>query len=92
MWSGGVAARESGAMWSWGRAEKGQLGHGDEENQLRPKHIVALTERVVAVSAGSYHSLAVTASGTLFSCGSGMFGKLGHGDTETRLPKRVAIF
>jgi len=38
------------------------LGNGDEQNQLLPKKIGAFAgQRVVAVSAGAAHSLALTA-------------------------------
>ena len=36
--------------------------------------------RVVGVAAGSIHSLALAAEGTLFSFGHGGNGRLGHGD------------
>ena len=46
--------------------------------------------RVVGVSAGSLHSLALTAEGALFSFGYGLSGQLGHGETVSqRWPKRV---
>jgi len=32
------------------------------------------------VAAGSYHTMAVTDAGELFTWGDGRFGKLGHGD------------
>ena len=48
-------------------------------------------QRVVAVSAGSEHSLAVTANGAVFTWGGGMYGCLGHGDgiANALLPKKV---
>ena len=46
------------------------LGHGDEEDQLLPKKIEALAgQRVVSVSAGEQHSLAITADGAVWSWG-----------------------
>lgn len=46
--------------------------------------------RVVDVSAGALHSLAVSEQGELFSWGAGRSGKLGHGDEEMRpLPTAV---
>ena len=70
----------------------GQLGHSDYHGQPQPKHIVTLKERVVAVSAGTEHSLALTASGAVWSWGSGHNGQLGHGDWETQLlPKNMGI-
>ena len=68
----------------------GALGHGDRQEQLRPKHVVAFKERVVAVSAGGRHSLALTASGAVWSWGDGQRGRLGHGDEQHQLlPKSI---
>ena len=75
----------------WGYGGHGQLGHGDQQNQLLPKKIDAFGgQRVVAVSAGDFHSLAITADGALWSWGHGDFGKLGHGDEQDQpLPKKI---
>ena len=68
------------------------LGHGDEEDQLLPKKIEALAgQRVVSVSAGEQHSLAITADGALWSWGGGASGSLGHGEdlSNQLLPKKI---
>ena len=68
------------------------LGHGDEQRQLLPKKIEAfMDQRVVAVSAGSCHSIALTADGAVFTWGQGKDGCLGHGDdlSNQLLPKKV---
>ena len=58
-------------------------GHGDEQDQLLPKKIEAFAgQRVVAVSAGGDHSLALTADGAVWSWGNGDFDKLGHGPQD----------
>ena len=57
-----LALAADGAVWSWGWGDFGNLGHGDEQNQLLPKKLEALaSRRVVAVSAAAVHSLALTA-------------------------------
>ena len=49
-----LAVTARGAVWSWGEVgSHGRLGHGDVEEQPRPKHIMALKERLVAVSAAA---------------------------------------
>ncbi|EOD22027.1 E3 ubiquitin ligase [Emiliania huxleyi CCMP1516] len=85
-----LALTVDGAVWSWGRGVYGQLGHGDQQNQLLPKKVEAFAgQRVVAVSAGGDHSLALTADGSVWSWGSGDYGKLGHGDQQRQLlPKK----
>ena len=47
-------------------------------------------QRVIAVSAGEYHSLALAADGAVWSWGGGAWGKLGDGDQQNQLlPKQV---
>ena len=89
-----LALTADGAVWSWGNGGPGQLGHGDTQNQLLPKKIEAFADqRVLAVSAGMSHSLAVTADGVVWSWGWGYFGRLGHGDLQNQLlPKKVEAF
>ena len=70
------------------------MGHGDEQIQWLPKKVEAFAGRcVVAVSAGSLHSLALTADGSVWSWGLGGFGQLGHGDTQRQpQPKKIEAF
>ena len=86
-----IALTADSAVWSWGYGGQGQLGHGDQELQLLPKKIEALADqRIVAVSAGAYHSIALAADGAVWSWGYGTFGQLGHGDEQSQLlPKKV---
>ena len=68
------------------------LGHGDRQRQWQPKKVEAFAgQRVVAVSAGVYHSLASTGDGALFTWGGGEYGCLGHGEdlSNQLLPKKV---
>ena len=44
---------------------------------------------VVQVAAGDYHSMALTATGCLYTWGDGGNGELGHGDEETLAVPRV---
>ena len=76
------AITANGAVWSWGNGGEGRLGHGDQQAQLLPKEVEAFAgRRAIAVSAGSDHSLALTADGSVWSWGYGAkYGKLGHGD------------
>ena len=65
-----LALTADGAVWSWGGGGSGKLGHGDEQRQLLPKKVEALAgQRIVAVSAGEHHSLALTADGSVWSWG-----------------------
>ena len=48
-------------------------------------------ERVAAVSAGEYHSIAITAGGAFLTWGEGDAGCLGHGEdlSNQLLPKKI---
>ena len=72
-------------------SDLGRLGHGDQQHQLLPKKVEAFAgQRVVAVSAGDFHSLALTADGAVWSWGYGGHGRLGHGDEQNQLlPKKI---
>ena len=89
-----IALTADGAVWSWGDGDWGRLGHGDMQGQLLPRKIETFAgRRVVAVSAGNRHSIAITADGAVWSWGSGGVGKLGHGDEQNQLlPKKVEAF
>jgi len=89
-----LALTADGAVWSWGNGAYGRLGHGDWQEQLLPKKVEAFAgQRVVAVSAGESHSLAITADGAVWSWGGGDYGKLGHGDQQSQLlPKKIEAF
>ena len=87
-----LALSANGALWSWGSGGGGKLGHGDEQHQLLPKKIEAFSgQRVVAVSAGSFHSLTLTADGAVWSWGDASHGRLGHGEdlSNQLLPKKI---
>ncbi len=82
---------DEGTVLSFGMGRCGRLGHGDREHQLVPKVIEALRDtRVVAIAAGSFHSMVLTDEGTVLSFGDGGYGKLGHGNKEEQhVPKVV---
>lgn len=73
----------------------GGLGHGDLQDRFVPSLITMLKEieDVASVSAGIYHSTAVTVSGGVFVWGKGEMGVLGTGKNKTYLaPHRNLIF
>ena len=86
-----LALTAAGSVWSWGDGQEGRLGHGDETERGQPEKIEALAgQRVVAVSAGDVHCLALSADGAVWSWGYGEQGRLGHGDQQNQLlPKKV---
>lgn len=64
-----LAVTKSGAVFTWGKGERGQLGFGTA-NVKAPQELIALKgKRVAAVSAGFNHSSARTHDGELFVWG-----------------------
>jgi alpha-tubulin suppressor-like RCC1 family protein len=88
-----AVATEGGGVYTFGNGEVGQLGHGDEENQLAPRRVPAAAfndERIVMVAAGGSHTVALSEAGHVFTWGDGGVGQLGHNDRERqRAPRQV---
>ncbi|XP_063032785.1 protein RCC2 [Melospiza melodia melodia] len=81
-----------GKLWSWGRNEKGQLGHGDTKRVEAPRPIEALgSEAIVAAACGRNHTLALTESGSVFAFGENKLGQLGLGNQTDAVPSPTQI-
>lgn len=74
-----AAVDDSGTVYTWGLNDKGQLGHDSEDSEVGLPGEVAMPERVVALSAGYYHTLCVGESGSVWSFGCNGKGQLGLG-------------
>ncbi|XP_057578758.1 probable E3 ubiquitin-protein ligase HERC1 isoform X12 [Hippopotamus amphibius kiboko] len=81
-----LAFTTEGEVFSWGDGDYGKLGHGNSSTQKYPKLIQGPLQGkvVVCVSAGYRHSASVTEDGELYTWGEGDFGRLGHGDSNSR--------
>jgi len=55
---------KEGEVLTWGWGINGQLGHGNRRYQLIPRHVQAIGEEIVAIAAGSKHSMAINAGTT----------------------------
>lgn len=70
-------------MFSWGNGSNYQLGIGSTGILRVPGRIDALEGLdVIAVAAAKFHSVALTASGEVYSWGFGRGGRLGHPDFD----------
>uniref|UniRef100_A0A7M4FZI6 HECT and RLD domain containing E3 ubiquitin protein ligase family member 6 n=1 Tax=Crocodylus porosus TaxID=8502 RepID=A0A7M4FZI6_CROPO len=76
-----LVVSNEGKVFSWGAGSEGQLGTGEfKEQSFIPKKIdVLLNHRVLQVTCGHYHSLALTQDGRVFSWGQNSHGQLGLG-------------
>lgn len=91
------ALADDGRLWSWGAGEFAQLGHGDLEQRLHPKRIEdPRTVRFIQVDGGTWHSVALSSTGDVYTWGGGGYGQLGHVgpealETLVYRPTRVAF-
>lgn len=85
-----LVLRADGTVWAWGANSYGQLGDGTTSTQVAPTQVAGPPGAVVAIAAGSYHSLALSADGTVWAWGSNTYGQLGDGTfTRSSVPVRV---
>jgi len=83
-----MAIAEDGRVFTWGRNETGQLGHGDLNNRATPTVVEALADhRVVAGSCGKGHTVVITDAGIAFAWGANKHGQLGVGAVAKTKPK-----
>jgi len=71
-----------GSVFSFGRNDCGQLGHGDTTDKKVPSLVQGLPCSVVSLSCGQFHTIIVTKSGTALACGKNDYGQLGLESSE----------
>uniref|UniRef100_A0A0P4W3Y5 HECT-type E3 ubiquitin transferase n=1 Tax=Scylla olivacea TaxID=85551 RepID=A0A0P4W3Y5_SCYOL len=88
-----AAITSSGELYTWGKGRYGRLGHGDSEDQFRPKLVEALVGyRVIDVACGSgdAQTLCIVDDDSVWSWGDGDYGKLGRGGSDgCKVPMRI---
>ena len=90
-----MAVLENGEVYGWGYNGNGQLGLGNNINQLNPCRVTALQGVVVtSVMCGYAHTMAVTDEGGLYAWGANSYGQLGTGNkanccTPTRVGQEL---
>merc|ERR1712166_654215 len=85
-----VVGTRDGKVFTFGRGLQGQLGHGKETNELRPRIVQTLAaHKVVQVAAGARHTAVVTDKGQVWTFGYGGYGRLGHNSVERELRPRI---
>ncbi len=88
-----VALDNEGTVWTWGSNDHGRLGNGTTTESLTPVKVLkedgTELDNIVSVAAGAYHSLAISASGELWSWGYNKYGQLGIGTSEENQPYAV---
>ena len=85
--AGGGSAKK---LFVWGDNGSGGLGLGNTTSYSSPVQLGAAGDWQRACVSGSGHSLFIKPNGTMWSCGAGVLGALGHGNT-TDLSSPVQI-
>jgi len=89
-----LALRADGTVMGWGTNAWGQLGNVSNTSTSTNQPVMAdgLTN-VVAIAAGWVHSMALTASGEVWTWGDNSYGELGLGDNMARFwPVKIPNF
>ncbi|CAL5014343.1 unnamed protein product [Urochloa decumbens] len=81
-----VALDAEGRCYTWGRNEKGQLGHGDTLLRNLPTVVSQLSKyKIIKASVGRNHTVVVTDDGKSFSFGHNKHGQLGTGSLRNEI-------
>ena len=91
-----VALDRDGCLFTWGGGgaayNKGQCGHGHNEDVEHPVRVEGLPGAVVKVAAGGFHTVALTRTNELYAWGSGTYGECGIGEfVSTNKPRKVKM-
>jgi len=79
----------SGEAYTCGDGSYGKLGSGDTELKPEPCCVPFSTPvHVMAISCGQHHTAFVGADRTVWTCGLGLYGQLGHGEALNELTPR----
>ncbi len=84
----------SGKAYCWGYNNQGQLGTGTLANSTVPVAVktdgVLANKRLVAISLGATHTVALDSDGQLYAWGGGLYGQLGNAQSvNSSVPVRV---
>jgi alpha-tubulin suppressor-like RCC1 family protein len=77
-----LGIRCNGTIWSWGSNCYGQLGDYTANNSSSPVSVIIDAADWYQISAGKYHSLAITSDGLIASWGDNRYGQLGNDTTD----------
>ncbi|CAK8579014.1 unnamed protein product [Lathyrus sativus] len=81
-WRHSMALTSSGQLFGWGWNKFGQIGIGNNFDCCSPMLVnFPHAQKVVQISCGWRHTVAVTNCANVYSWGRGASGQLGHGDT-----------
>ena len=75
------STKTDGTLWAWGRNGYGQLGTNNGIHRSSPTQIPGTQWSILSNSSNTYSFAVIKTDGTLWSCGYGGSGRLGHNST-----------
>jgi alpha-tubulin suppressor-like RCC1 family protein len=87
-----LVVTEEGTLFAFGYNTNGQLGLGDTRDRLLPTELTSISEKIISVSSGRAHSLALTEDGKIYAWGFNDSGQLGLGHAhQQNQPKKLTL-
>ena len=84
-----LALLESGEVYGWGLNIEGQLGDKTRKARKRPQPIKGFPGKVIDITAGAYHSMALLESGEVYAWGRNSRYELGDGTSLNKLSPQL---
>jgi alpha-tubulin suppressor-like RCC1 family protein len=87
-----IALTTTGLLYSWGRGEYGELGHGAKSIETNIPTLIQHEKKFIQISCGDYHTFAIDKKGNMFGWGQNFDRQLGlYNKTQTDLPENAII-
>jgi len=84
-----MAITSDGTLWAWGSNQSGlQAGWLGDGTMVSRRVPTKIKDNVICVSAGNYHSMAITEDGSLWAWGDNTYGQLGTGTNRGEREQR----
>jgi len=77
-----LALKSDGSVWTWGHNDYGQLGIGSTGGSINHPIIVNIPTTITAISAGSFHCMALDVNNNVWVWGRNSEGQLGIGSNS----------
>lgn len=78
-----IVAKNDGTLWTWGDNNSGQAGNGTSGINSNIPTLATGSADFIKVAAAGNHNLALKSDGTVWAMGSGFFGQLGNGGSNS---------
>lgn len=85
------AVTPEGGAKCWGHNQEGQLGNGTTVRAVWPTDVTGLTSGVKSISAGAYHTCALTTAGGVKCWGYNYYGQMGGSVSATAIKVPVDV-